>query len=48
VDFGASHNLLKEDLARKLGLRVGSCGASIKAINSKDKAIVGVKSTNHM
>jgi hypothetical protein len=48
VDSGALHNFLQVELASQLELRVGSCGASIKEVNSKATATTGVASTIHM
>jgi hypothetical protein len=43
VDTGASH-FLKKELARKLGLRVGPCQASVNIVNSNAKSTLGVSS----
>jgi hypothetical protein len=48
VDFSASHNFLKKELASELRLRVGLCGASVKVVNSKAKETIGVASTVHI
>jgi hypothetical protein len=48
VDYGASHNFLKKELESELGLRVGSCGASIKVVNYKAKETTKVASIVHI
>jgi hypothetical protein len=37
-----SHNFLKKELASELELRVGSCGALVKVVNSKAKETIGL------
>jgi hypothetical protein len=37
VDTNASHNFLRKELARELGLRMRPFDASIKVVNSKEK-----------
>jgi len=48
VDYDASHNFLWKELACVLGLRVWMCEASMKEINSKAKATIGVAYTIHI
>jgi hypothetical protein len=48
VDYSALYNLLKKILESELRLRVGSCGASIKLVNSKDKATTRVSFVAHI
>ncbi|XP_078446358.1 uncharacterized protein LOC144715301 [Wolffia australiana] len=42
VDTGATHNLLAEKEARKLGLKLSPSAGKIKAVNSEARDIVGV------
>jgi predicted aspartyl protease len=48
VDLGASHNFLKTEVAKELGLRVSSCGVVVKASKSMEKATTGVSSSIHI
>lgn len=48
VDFGASHNVLKKELASELRLRVELCCAFVKLVNSKAKATTRVAFAVHI
>ena len=48
VDIGASHNFLHIGLAAEIGLRAQPCEASVKVVNSKEKATTGVTSNVRM
>jgi len=48
VDTGASNNFIKKEVARDVGLRSLTCGASFKTVNSKVEAVVGTAKNVHL
>ena len=42
VDSGATHNLLSEDIARRIGLKFVSVQAQMKTVNSPPNSVIGV------
>jgi hypothetical protein len=48
VDSGVLHNFLKAEVAKEMGIRVSPCRATVKAVNSKEKAATSVSSLVHI
>ena len=44
ADTGASHNIVKREVADAIGLKKTSCGVKVKAVNSQAKAAEGIAS----
>ena len=42
LDSGATHNFVADRMVQRLSLKVSKCPSKIKAINSKEKPVLGI------